>query len=141
MIRPYTENDADTLTQIWYQATLAAHSFISKEVWDAHKGDLKTKYLPVADTWVAEEESKPVGFISLMGNYIGGLFIDPSVQGKGTGSLLVKHVQNLNDILTVSVYKKNPRARRFYEKHGFVYQNQEMQEETGQILNELVWKR
>lgn len=141
VIRAYTENDADALTDIWYRATLTAHSFIPTELWDEHKGDLKSKYLPVAETWVAVVENRIVGFISLIENYIGGLFVDPSVQGKGIGSALMKHAQDKLDNLTVSVYKENPRARKFYERNGFVYQAEEIQEETGHILVAMAWKR
>lgn len=93
----------------------------------------------MAETWVAEEDGEVVGFISLLNNYIGALFIKPSWQGQLVGTKLVNQVTKIKDTLTVGV-KKNQKARQFYEKHGFIFVNEEMQEETGEIIQNMIRK-
>ena len=46
----------------------------------------------------------------------------------------------VKNILNVGVYKKNEKARCFYEKHGFKYINEEKQKETGEIVQNMTKK-
>lgn len=75
-IRKFEHSDTEELVTIWYNASVIAHCFIPNEMWESHKEELRNKYLPIAETWVAEESGILIGFISLLGNYIGGN--DPS---------------------------------------------------------------
>ena len=99
-----------------------------------HKDDLRKKYLLVAETWVAEENGELLGFITLFEDYIGGLLVSPTKQGKGTGTKLIEQTKSVRRQLTVGIYSKNERARRFYEKNGFIYFGEEVQLETGEIV-------
>jgi len=81
IIRKFEQPETEELIEIWYNASVIAHSFIPKEIWESHKEELRNKYLPIAETWVAEENGILIGFISLLGNYIGGLFVAPTKQG------------------------------------------------------------
>lgn len=100
----------------------------------AQRTDIREKYLPIAQTWVAEDEGNICGFISLLDNYIGGLFIHPNYQGRGIGAALINKASAEKSTLTVGVYAKNENARKFYEKVGFSFVDQELQEETGEIV-------
>ena len=92
-------------------------------------------YLIQADNWVAQTETgRVVGLLGLLGSEIGGLFVDPCVQGKGIGRLLVDHAAHLHGDLTVEVYELNERARRFYEHMGFVPIGQRIEGDTGLTL-------
>ena len=121
IIRPYQGVDEDELVKVWYDTTIIAHHFIAADIWSEHKQLLRNKYLPMAKTWVAEENSKLVGFISLLEDHIGGLFVLPQYQGQKIGTKLVEHAKRLRGNLSVDVYNKNEEARKFYEKLGFVY--------------------
>ncbi len=139
IIRSYRPTDVDNLTAVWYESTIKAHDFIPEEKWHAHKDDLRDIYLPIAETWIAEEDGEIVGFISLLDKYIGALFIKPSWQGQLVGTKLINQVTQIKDTLTVGVYKKNQKARQFYEKRGFVFVNEEMQNETGEMVQNMIW--
>lgn len=134
IIREFRYTDTDKLVEIWYEASVIAHSFINRALWEAHKEELRTKYLPGAETWVAEEGGDLLGFLSLMGNYIGGLFVAPGKQGAGIGTKLIEQAKKEKGSLKVGVYKKNIAAQKFYVKKGFKYLNEEIQRETGEIV-------
>ena len=46
IIRKFKTDDTEGLTEIWYNVSITAHSFIPSEMWDAHKEELRNKYLP-----------------------------------------------------------------------------------------------
>ncbi|CDX01440.1 Acetyltransferase, GNAT [Desulfitobacterium hafniense] len=140
-IRKFEPKDRDSIVEIWYKASIIAHDFIPKEIWEAEKTTIRDQYLPLAETWVAEEEGKVIGFISLLDQYIGGLFVEPSQQGKGAGTQLIQRAQEEKGHLTVGVYSKNSAARGFYRKHGFRKTNEELQTETGEIVINKAWKQ
>jgi len=137
-IREYKPSDIEQVVKIWYVTSIQAHSFIPKEKWALHEDEVRNKYLCIAKTYVAEQDEKIVGFISLLDNFVGGLFIEPSRQGLGIGNKLIKKAMEDKNSLSVGVYKKNEKAQNFYLKAGFRYQNEEIQEETHEIVINMV---
>lgn len=119
MIRKYRAEDTDALIAIWDNAEALAHPFLSADVRDQVRKDMRSMYLPNAETWVLEDDGAPVGFIAMIDREIGGLFLDPSQQGKGMGRQMVDHVVSLKGPLTVEVFKANKIGLPFYERYGF----------------------
>ena len=72
--------------------------------------------------WVALDNNKPVGFISLWeaDDFIHHLYISPEHQNKGIGNELLKVIKPIYKNLTLKCLSKNLRAIGFYEKQGFV---------------------
>ena len=120
MMREYNTYDTDALITIWDRAEPLAHPFLSDEARDQVRRDTVNIYLPNAETWVLENDGTPVGFIAMIGTEIGGLFLDPSEQGKGLGRQMVDHVVAIKGPLTVEVFKDNKIGLPFYERYGFV---------------------
>ncbi len=85
MIRKYQSEDTDAVVSIWQSAISLAHPFLDDDFVAQEAINLRTLYLPNAETWVVEDNETPVGFIALIGNEIGGLFLDPSFHGQGLG--------------------------------------------------------
>ena len=92
------------------------------------------QYLPVTDTWVATRKGQLVGFIALMGNEVGALFVDPRYHGAGFGFALMNKALELHAQLEVDVFKNNPLGRAFYERCGFHWIEDRIHEETGQPI-------
>lgn len=134
IIRNFKHSDTEEIIEIWYKVSLIAHSFIPKETWESYKDELRNKYLPIVETWVAEENGNLIGFISILGNYIGALFITPKEQGKGVGTKLIEQARREKRHLNIGVYSKNIDAIKFYKKNGFIYLNKEVQPETGEVV-------
>ena len=66
-----------------------------------------TRWLPVAETWVYERDGSVVGFIALIGNEVGGIFVDPSVHRQGIGRSMMDHARALREELELDVFKAN----------------------------------
>ncbi len=119
MIRSYQPDDTDALVAIWRSANSLAHPFLKDAYVAQVAEDMRNIYLPNAETWVVEDNGTPVGFIAMIDNEIGGLFLAPSCHGRGLGRAMVDHVRAERQLLTVEVFEKNAMGRRFYESYGF----------------------
>ena len=132
MIRKYQTEDTDALVLIWRNANALAHSFLSDDFVAQVAQDMRNIYLPNAETWVLEEGEKPIGFIALIGNEIGGLFLEPSLHELGFGKALADHAVALQGPLLVEVFEKNVIGRRFYDRYGFVENGRYVHEDSGE---------
>lgn len=120
VIRSYVpEPDLKKLSRIWLDASLLAHSFIGEKRLLEQRILIEDQYLPNAQTWVACINDQPCGFISLLGTFIGGIFVSPDRQGLGIGRQLIAHALNLKGKLELEVYTDNQRAVAFYAGLGF----------------------
>lgn len=119
VVRPYRAADLHALSSIWFEASASAHSFLGQERLREHQRLVETQYLPAAETWVASVGDAPVGFISLLGDFVGGLFVAPSHHGRGIGRTLLSHAIRLKGGLELEVYTANTQAMAFYRAMGF----------------------
>ncbi|GAA3613532.1 GNAT family N-acetyltransferase [Flavivirga amylovorans] len=132
MIRKYKEKEIPTLIKIWEQASALAHPFLDSAFTQMVKKVMAETYLPNSNTWVYEEPTKVVGFISMIENEIGGLFVNPNYHSKGIGTALVNHINQFHQSLEVEVFNENKIGKPFYEKHGFKTFKEYIQEGTNQ---------
>lgn len=119
MIRKYNEIEIPILIGIWEKASTIAHPFLDAEFTQMVKKAMTEMYLPNSDTWVYVESNRIIGFISMIGNEIGGLFVSPEHHSKGIGTSLVNHIKEFHKELEVEVFKLNKIGKPFYEKYGF----------------------
>ncbi len=121
MIRKYEEKDIEAVLDAWYEASLIAHSFMDAAFFEQERENVRTIYMPRANTWVYEKDEKVVGFISMVRNEVGGIFVHPEVQGQGIGTALMDKA------------RENHKTRRFYERYGFVGVKEFIDEDLGQM--------
>ena len=118
-IRPYRQEDLETVLDIWHRASLIAHPFLDESFHLLEKQAVKEEYLPASNTWVCELEETTGGFVAVIGDEIAGLFVAPEFQRQGVGTALTKFVVSRQPHLEVDVFKENVVARQFYQKRGF----------------------
>lgn len=130
MIRQYTDRDLADVLDVWYSASLEAHSFLSDEFFETERRLIAEEWLPASETFVFEMDGRVVGSVSMNGNEVGGLFVSPEYQNRGVGRSLLDHVAASRKYLELDVFKANTAARRFYESYGFRFVNEHINDET-----------
>lgn len=66
-------------------------------------------------------DGNPVGIVSIEGSPIENLYVLPSAQNRGYGTkLLAFAVQKCVGVPTLWILSTNDRAKRFYERNGFL---------------------
>lgn len=120
MIRAYADTDLEPVLDAWYEASLIAHSFLPAEFFVTERALIAERWLPASEAYVCELDGHVVGFISLVGNEVGGFFVHPDHQGRGAGQALMDHARQLRSTLELDVFEENLIGRRFYDAYGFV---------------------
>jgi putative acetyltransferase len=133
-VRPYHPDDLNALLDAWESASRLAHPFMSDEFIAEQRISVAQKYLPNTVTDIALLDDKLVGFISMMGNEVGAIFVDPACHRKGVGRALLDIPAAIHVSLEVEVFEKNTIGRPFYERFGF----KEISRSTFEPLGEVV---
>jgi len=130
-VRKYTNEDLEGVLSSWENASRIAHPFLSEAFLEKERHDIPNVYMPNADTWVVESRGVVVGFIALLGNEVGALFVEPECHGMGFGRALMDKAQALHGDLEVEVFEANAIGRAFYASYGFELIEEKDHEETG----------
>ena len=130
-VRPYRDADLAVLSDLWLRASRHAHGFLGEERLRADQALLETFYFAQAETWVAEREGRQVGFVGLLEQFVGGLYVDPAAQGRGTGRALMARAQAARETLELEVYAANSRAMAFYRQAGFAEVSRRSEDDQG----------
>ena len=142
MIREYRKNDLVTIMQIWLDTNIQTHNFISEKYW-IDNYELVKEMLPQAEIYLYEDDvsNKIEGFIGLTNDYIAGIFVRDRVQSKGIGKQLLDYVKSFKSSLNLSVYQKNKRAIRFYQREHFVIQFENVDKNINENEFIMSWSR
>ncbi len=78
----------------------------------------------INEVWLAGGDEGPegpiAGYIAFRADFIEHLFVRPESQGVRVGVALLDKAKARAAELSLWTFQQNARARRFYEKHGFV---------------------
>jgi len=140
MIRKRKEKDNDEIMNVWIEASSLAHPFLETSFVEKVKKDMREIYIPNTETWVFEQNNLVIGFISMLDNEIGGLFVIPEYHSKGIGTQLVNYVKELHNELEVEVFEKNTIGSAFYDKYGFTKIKQYTHTESNSEMLRLKFK-
>ncbi|MEU4604027.1 GNAT family N-acetyltransferase [Kribbella sp. NPDC023972] len=122
LIRPMEPYDTDEAARLWWrsrhadpaQLPAAIHTFDQVVSWFADV------LLPDAQTWVALDDGRIVAVLTLDGDDLDQLYVDPDAHGHGIGSTLVDLAKDLRPGgLALWTFQSNTRAQSFYAHHGF----------------------
>lgn len=99
-------------------------AFCAPEFVAAHTVQRQTEYLERElkggkKVWMLVKD-RPVGIVSLQGNLIENLYVLPSEQRKGFGSVLLEFaMEHCDGSPALWVLSNNEGAKLFYHRHGF----------------------
>ena len=139
-IRPYQPADGDSIIAVWLAANQMAHPFLTDEFLAWEKRKIREVYFPNADIWVFEREATIVGFVALIGDEVGAIFVHPAAQRSGIGHALMDMAVGLRGEVFLDVFKANPIGCAFYDRYGFTIEYEHNHEETGQPLLRLCYR-
>ena len=81
--------------------------------------------------FVAKQDTVLVGFMEVKDGWLHHLYITPSYQGKGIGTLLLLHAKSVSPQgLQLWVFEQNEGSIRLYEREGFVLVEKRSKEEA-----------
>lgn len=140
MIREFQKSDIEKITEIWLNTNLKAHDFIPAQYWLSKLEAVKGMFLQ-AEIYIFEKENEIQGFIGLYENYIAGIFVQSQFQTKGIGKRLIDFVKDRKEELTLSVYQKNTRAVKFYQRENFEIRCENTDENIREKEYLMVWSR
>lgn len=133
-IRPYAPRDLGHVLEIWEAASRTGHPFLSESFIAAERERVRDVYLRMATTWLCEDDGRVVGFISLVDNEVGALFVEPKSHRRGIGRALMEIAMGRSPTLELEVFKENSTARAFYERCGFDEISEYRHAETGRQM-------
>ena len=119
-IRPAVAADAAAVADVYLSSFAATYAFPLAHTDDEVRGWL-AGIVAGGGTWVAEAGPRVVAMMVLAEGWIEQLYVDPGWLGRGIGSRLMALAKERQPGgLQLYTFQVNDRARRFYERHGFV---------------------
>jgi putative acetyltransferase len=140
VLRDYdAQRDCDAIVSLWLATTVEAHPFLSNEFVEQERLNMINVYLPNTKTTVAvrgNDNDVVVGFIAMMGDEVGGLFVDVAAHGQGIGYALMQSAIEAADgrSLELDVFAANDKAQAFYKRQGFAKVAEHEHRESGQLV-------
>lgn len=120
-IRPATSADADAIAAVFSPSIRTLDFLPDLHTRDEDRWFIEHVILAECRVSVAEERGTIHGFLALQDAEIRLLYVHPDYIGRGIGSRLLETVRNTGiERLELWCFQANRKARRFYERHGFV---------------------
>jgi GNAT superfamily N-acetyltransferase len=128
VVQRATVDDIDVVASIWLEGWRDAHlGHVPVELERARLGGSWREEVAgrVAATWVAEIDGRVEGFVTIVGDEVEDLYVAAGARGTGVAATLLRHGEGLVrdagfSSAWLAVVAGNERARRFYERHGWL---------------------
>lgn len=130
-LRPATAADVDAIANVWHRGWHDAHAghvpdgLTTARTLDAFRERVAGRVADTSDTTVAEVAGDVAGFIMIANDEVEQVFVDRVHRGSGLAGLLLDEAERQvsavgHDVAWLAVVVGNTRARRFYERRGWV---------------------
>jgi len=143
-LRPYDVADEAAAIELWrrtWQEAYPVIDFSARLDWWSKRW--RSEVVPKATVVVAEADGVLIGFVTVdaVNSYLDQIVVAPESWTSGAAAALLDEAQRLCPLgLTLHVNKDNGRAIRFYEKHGFVIQGDDVNRYSGRPVYKMSWR-
>ena len=144
IIRPARTNEHDAIAQVWM------NSWVSTGLAEASPfllAQLRARIpLEMEKGWnlyVADYSGVPAAMLALHlpKKYLDQLFVAPEYQGRSLGRTLLAFTrQQLPHEIELRCVRENEKAWRWYEREGFVFEDEKVEPMTGYVMKYYRWK-
>ena len=119
-VRRATAADAAAVAQVFLASFHATYDFPLAHTDDEVRGWVR-ETIATRETWIAVDDDRVVGWMVVAPGELDQLYIAPDRLGEGFGRGLLEVAKERSpDGLSLYTFQVNARARRFYERNGFV---------------------
>jgi GNAT superfamily N-acetyltransferase len=120
-LRRGSAGDAAAVAEVFLTSFHATYDFPLAHTDDEVRGWIRDRLIPDHEVWVATEDGQVVAMLALAPGWVEQLYVAPDRLGAGIGSRLLELAKERQpEALQLWTFQVNERARRFYERHGFV---------------------
>jgi GNAT superfamily N-acetyltransferase len=124
-LRRASPADAPAIAEVFLTSFHATYDFPLAHTDDEVRGWVRDDLVATQETWVAVDDalagSPVVGMLVVAPGHLEQLYVAPDRLGGGIGRQLVELARDRSPTgLSLWTFQVNERARRFYERNGFV---------------------
>lgn len=122
-VRRATADDARAVADVYLASFHATYDFPLARTDDEVRGWIRDEIVATRETWVATDgDDGPVVAMMVVGpGELDQLYVAPDRLGRGIGRRLLEQAKRSSPGgLALFTFQENARARRFYERNGFV---------------------
>ncbi|WP_163270796.1 GNAT family N-acetyltransferase [Chelativorans alearense] len=120
VLRPGRQADADEIARVMRSALSSFDWMPVVHTPEEDRAFIRGHVLQHQKVTIAEAGGETLGFIAVEGEWVEQLYLKPGWTGRGIGSRLLGHATAAMPVVKLHCFQANSRARRFYERHGFV---------------------
>jgi len=122
-IRAYADRDFDDLVARWHETNRVSYPYVEERLGhtlEDARAFFRAQIVPACSVWIAERGENLVGLIAVESPWIRQLSVFPEHQRRGIGTALLQKARECSPAeLRLFTFRRNDKARAFYEKHGF----------------------
>src|SRR4051794_33133862 len=120
-IRRAGPDDADAIADVFLASFGATYDFPLAHTDDDVRLWVREVLVEQEETWIATSDASVVGLLALEPGWVDQLYVAPDRLGEGIGRRLLDVAKERSPSgLRLYTFQVNGRARRFYERNGFV---------------------
>lgn len=120
-LRRAAAKDAPAVAEVFLDSFHATYAFPLAHADDEVRGWIRDGLVPMQETWVAVDGDQVVGMMAITPGHLEQLYVAPDRLGEGIGRRFVDLAKERSPAgLSLWTFQVNDRARRFYERNGFV---------------------
>lgn len=131
--------DYQQIADIWLADNLETFKYDIPAEYFQERLESVAAHFPKTDMYVEKQGDDVLGFASVEGDFIKGIFVSQQHLREGIGSELLAAVKQDHDGLLLDLWWKNPNALRFYLAKDFKVDNDHYDKTTDQAVYEMEW--